>query len=1244
MGEFLVRQGEHERGLAMLSRALELSHTPMAKAASLAVLAEVYRSVGDDTSANSTLRQYIALVAAHSDSLSDAEQGLSALFQGDIFLAEKQDDQAYSQYERAHALVSENYRRAEISMKMAEIQARRNNRPEAAALAERSAAELPDAWKFRQAGDFLMGLDMPEQAFVYYERFAALSDSAQDTASVYATMADAAKDQDEQEQYLRFAAGYVAAVESADHALTDVEKGLSAFYQGEIALARGENEAASTAYEQALKFLSDQNKLSDAYWHMATIQSARGNVERAAEYAEQSAAARPEAWKFEQVGNFLLGINQPQRAFRYFQQYVQATSAGDAGTAAVHAIMANAYKDAGDRARYLESAQSYIDAVTAGGRTPTRDEQGLAAFYQGEILAARNQPDAAYREYAAAAELTSDMFLRSDIYLQMAQYHADRKERDQAIVFADKAAAAVPAEDWKLQQIGEFYDRNSMPEKALDYYRLILPITDSAKTRAATYSAIAEIYSKMDDQEQYRANAAEYIAIIASGEFTPTRDEDGLRYFYQGDIETARDNADAAYQAYERASQLVTDKYRLSNIYIRMARYQVAKGNKELAVDFADRSYSLIPDQGWRVMEVGDIYNTLELTDKAIEYYELAAELSTGIDKPTAAYTALAEVYKKLGNQQRYIEYAALYVQAMAERQGELSDNEQAQVAFYQGEIADHAGNHDQAYAYYEQAARLSTDRFRLSDIAMKQAEYHAKAGRREVAGEFAEKSAALLPDQAWRQLGTGEFFSNLEMMDKAVEYFQRALDLSKTPETRASALSALAGAYKKMENEQMYIATIREYIAAIDAKTDELTRAELALRWYYLGEIYSAEKNEGAAYAAYETATVYIEDRYRLSDVYMTLAKYNLKIGNKPLAAEQAINAADLLPDQDWRIGDAVSVLGDAGYDQEAVALVQRAIRLDRPGNMRLFQNISQMYARAKDRKKQLFYNACFIDLLSEQVELKGGRAAPRELRQELWDARTYQNGVGRVWGLDSYYFGKRWSDGNYFLGMSHELFRYYSLPNGLGGKMYMNYGGTIKGLYSGQFISQGIDIQRWESRPRFPETVTAVFGININPFRNVVLNSMSLGLEYLVGLGSDTENDFRFRIGYDKTVGDRPRPFGNVWKYWKAYKSTVYSTRNNDIVSAGEFRLGLTMVGERDRNLMFMPHLDVIYNYGGKTVDKGARWGFDIGPGIAVRKWFREDKYNTPRSYVDLQIYYHFALTHDRKDGIGFTLSTSF
>lgn len=156
--------------------------------------------------------------------------------------------------------------------------------------------------------------------------------------------------------------------------------------------------------------------------------------------------------------------------------------------------------------------------------------------------------------------------------------------------------------------------------------------------------------------------------------------------------------------------------------------------------------------------------------------------------------------------------------------------------------------------------------------------------------------------------------------------------------------------------------------------------------------------------------------------------------------------------------------------------------------------------------------------------------------------------------------------------------------------------------------------------------------------------MNSLSLGLEYVVGLGRDMEDDFQFRVGYDKTVGDKPKAFGNVWKYWKAYKSTIWSSRYNNVTSAGEFRLGATLVGDFDRNLLFMPHVDVAYAYGGKFVDKGSRWGLDVGPGLAVRKWFRGNKYNTPRSYVDLQVYYHFALTHDRKDGVGFTLSTSF
>jgi hypothetical protein len=42
----------------------------------------------------------------------------------------------------------------------------------------------------------------------------------------------------------------------------------------------------------------------------------------------------------------------------------------------------------------------------------------------------------------------------------------------------------------------------------------------------------------------------------------------------------------------------------------------------------------------------------------------------------------------------------------------------------------------------------------------------------------------------------------------------------------------------------------------------------------------------------------------------------------------------------------------------------------------------------------------------------------------------------------------------------------------------------------------------------------------------------------------------------------------------------------------------------------------------------DTQRSWSLGAGPGVGVRYGFREDHYNTPRSYLDLTVQYRFAI----------------
>ncbi|MCC8180418.1 MAG: hypothetical protein LIP23_05855, partial [Planctomycetes bacterium] len=536
----------------------------------------------------------------------------------------------------------------------------------------------------------------------------------------------------------------------------------------------------------------------------------------------------------------------------------------------------------------------------------------------------------------------------------------------------------------------------------------------------------------------------------------------------------------------------------------------------------------------------------------------------------------------------------------------------------------------------------LLTDKFRLSDIAVKIANYRATAEKIAEAREWAARAGGLLPDQSWKQKQVGDFFLNLGDTHTAILYYDRAIAVADNAETRAAALIALAEAYRKLGDSETFINYAEQYIAIVTTRDVE-TPQESGLAWYYQGEIFTIRQKPDEAYRAYETASTLLTDKFRLSETFLKMAQYNAENSrNEGLAVEQALMSANLLPDQAWRVRDAAQILIHIGCVDDAARIMEEAIALNPVENGELFQDIANAYNQALRRNSALANNSRYIDFLYQKMDRLGAAVTEQQWVQ-LWNARQQQSNMSRTWGLDSYLFSNKQQGGDYYVGMLHELFYNYRIKNGMFGKIYGKYGGTLAARYSGTYYSPFFDeMQQWQSRQHLNESQYAILGIRINPIN--IAPALSFSLEGHIGIGDDTENDVVGRIIYDASAGLDLKPSGNHWAYWKIYSDTAYSTRNEDITSSGYLRGGVTVRGNFDRTLLFAPYGTMLYSYGGKDVSKGTRWGADAGMGLMIRKWFRQDRYHTPRSYVEANIFVIWGLSKDRNRAFGIDLSTSF
>lgn len=1242
---FFTRLGLPERAVGLYERQLQLADTPRKKATAMAALAELHKKLENDGEYLRYAREYAGQIASVGADATKAEQGLAAFFRGEILVADKDADGAYNAYEAAAGLLADNkHRQADALMKMATIEAERGNRDQAAALAERSAALLPEEeWKRQQLIAFYLKLEMSDKVAAAYEKRLREADTPKKKADALTALAELYKKLDDKERYGRYAREFVQLVGSDGYSPTRAEQGLAAYYRADGLAAKEDVDGSYAAYREAAGLLDDKYRRADALMKMANIDAERGERERAVALAEESAALLPgEDWKRQQLIGFYSRLEMHDKVVAGYEEQLRRADTPKKKLAAI-VELAKVHKKLEDNEGYVRYAGMYGEVVASDGFVPDANERGLRHFYNGEIHTVRKRPEEAYREYEKASELFTDKFRLAETLMNMAVIRADQERPDEAAVLARRSAELLPEESWKLMETARFFDRLEMIDASIEYYLRRLALATTPKDKAAAYTALAGAYKKKKDDDGYIRYAKEYVAAIGTKGYDATKDERGLAHFYGGELHAADKRVAPAVAEYEQALTLLTDKFRISETCMKIARLEAERGDKDKAVRLAERAFAVLSDQSWKAMEVGYFFNGQDMTDKAIDYFRRGLGLSTDDKGRAGAYTALAEAHRKLKDMEQFGRYAGKYVEATFSRGGKASRDDRGLAFSYLGELQQERKDEDGAYSSFETAMNLYENASRRADMAMKLANYYAKREMPDEAEHFADKAAEMQRDNAGRQRSVGSFFSDQERMDKAFFYYCRVLDMAKNDKELAEAYHTFGGAYKKMKDDDKYIEYSRKYVDAIWRRGAEATEAERGLQAFYLGEIYTAAGDGRQAYAAYDYATQFVKDDYRLAEIYLNLAKHNVQEGDKDLAAVQARKAADALPDKSWRVTQAADILSGLKRYDEAEAILCRAIELNPTDNTVLYRNLSRLYESAKDKKRAIVASETLIDHLTERL-VEEGTKAKLDKFQELWNARSRHKGLARPTGfkVELNMFGKKSRNGSHYLGMVNELYHDFRFTDIFRGKVYLLFGGTLSSKYSGTYML-GNELREWVSRATLDRTSQLTTGVSLSPFPKGKLSSLSFKFEYVFGTGTTVDDDVRARITYDRSKGNELRPYGRYWHYWKTYSNTTYSFEKGDITSSGYLRQGMTFTMPFDKKLLVIPYATASYEFTGKNTS-GSRWGFDAGGGVIFRRFLGGGKYQTPPMDVEMSVYYMWGLTSNRVDGMGFGFSTKF
>jgi hypothetical protein len=141
--------------------------------------------------------------------------------------------------------------------------------------------------------------------------------------------------------------------------------------------------------------------------------------------------------------------------------------------------------------------------------------------------------------------------------------------------------------------------------------------------------------------------------------------------------------------------------------------------------------------------------------------------------------------------------------------------------------------------------------------------------------------------------------------------------------------------------------------------------------------------------------------------------------------------------------------------------------------------------------------------------------------------------------------------------------------------------------------------------------------------------LTSQNLVLSLARTFGPNVNDDWLAQIGWSWDYGTDLRMNQRSWWTTRLYAEAgrYFGNDVNYGILSGMF--GRSYVVGADGRTVLFPHLFAGAEYASDSPGDNTSAG--AGPGVSLRRWFREDVYNAPRSYWDLTVQYRFHLGGD-------------
>lgn len=170
-------------------------------------------------------------------------------------------------------------------------------------------------------------------------------------------------------------------------------------------------------------------------------------------------------------------------------------------------------------------------------------------------------------------------------------------------------------------------------------------------------------------------------------------------------------------------------------------------------------------------------------------------------------------------------------------------------------------------------------------------------------------------------------------------------------------------------------------------------------------------------------------------------------------------------------------------------------------------------------------------------------------------------------------------------------------------------------------------------------PDSRQGWIGARWKPFTeaNLVLEGSRM-----VKLGDSARDDWMVRASWSIEQGTDMNVNRRAWPMWRVYADASYLLEDQETFGVVDARAGRTYALSDDGRTTVSIFGGIGSNYDSALETPEA---IGAGPGLSIRRWFRESAYAAPRSFVDLTLEYRFRLAGDeRAEGLFATLSFTY